>query len=66
MSMFAPFAQPQGSVSNGGPPAAAPDLSSVKLVEAVQNNWAYEKIVLVLQASPDGINEKGKLKQNDC
>ena len=55
MSMFAPFAQGQGAASNGAPP----DFSSIKLVEAVQNNWAYEQIVQVFQARPEGINEKG-------
>lgn len=50
-SIFAPFASTAA--------AAGPDVLSTKLVDAIQNNWSYEQIAQVIQAQPDGVNEKG-------
>ena len=53
-NMFAPFA------SNIKKNTPSLDFSSTKLVDAIQNNWVYEQLIQVIQAQPDGINEKGE------
>ncbi|XP_063969610.1 uncharacterized protein LOC129281433 isoform X2 [Lytechinus pictus] len=52
-TMFAPFA----SNVKKNPPAL--DFAGTKIVDAIQNNWVYEQIVQVIQAQPNGINDKG-------
>ncbi|XP_041486075.1 probable protein S-acyltransferase 23 isoform X1 [Lytechinus variegatus] len=52
-TMFAPFA----SNIKKNPPGL--DFAGTKIVDAIQNNWVYEQIVQVIQAQPNGINEKG-------
>ena len=53
-NMFAPFA------SNVNKNSVGVNFLTTKVVDAIQNNWVYEQIVQVIQAQPDGINEKGK------
>ncbi|XP_001180028.3 palmitoyltransferase AKR1 isoform X2 [Strongylocentrotus purpuratus] len=52
-NMFAPFA------SNVNKNSVGVNFLTTKVVDAIQNNWVYEQIVQVIQAQPDGINEKG-------
>ncbi|XP_071512161.1 uncharacterized protein [Diadema antillarum] len=57
MSDFAPFASPY--MSSAQSQDQGPNFSTIKLVDAIQNNWRYEHIVQIIQANPDGIHEKG-------